>query len=315
MHKLARFSVNHPTTVMMMVLAILLLGVISFDRLGIDLLPDLNNPQLFVEVKSGDRPPEEMENQYVTGIEALAARQSKVQSVSSISRVGKAIVTVEYGWNADMDEAFLDLQKNLASYMQGEGETEVNVTQFDPNSSPVMLLALSHPEIDDLNELRKTAENIVRNDLIRLEGIAAVEIVGARKREVEIQTDPYTLEAYGLTLDQLASSVRSFNRNISGGSIVEMGRRYVIKGVGEFQSLDEIRNLIVAYKAEEPMPGQTRSPDRVPVYLREIASVDFVQSEPDNIVRVDGDRCLGLEIFKETKSNTQLSASQFRFPS
>ncbi|MCK4656758.1 MAG: efflux RND transporter permease subunit, partial [candidate division Zixibacteria bacterium] len=53
MHKLARFSVNHPTTVMMMVLAILLLGVISFDRLGIDLLPDLNNPQLFVEVKSG----------------------------------------------------------------------------------------------------------------------------------------------------------------------------------------------------------------------------------------------------------------------
>lgn len=304
MHKLARFSVNHPTTVMMMVLAILLLGVISFDRLGIDLLPDLNNPRLFIEVNSGDRPPEEMENQYVTGIEALAARQSKVQSVSSISRVGKAIVTVEYSWNADMDEAFLDLQKNLASRMQSDNETEVNVTQFDPNSSPVMLLALSHPEIDDLNELRKTAENIIRNDLIRLEGIAAVEIVGAQKREVEIQTDPYTLEAYGLTLDQLASSVRSFNRNISGGSIVEMGRRYVIKGVGEFQSLDEIRNLIVAYKTEEPMPGQTRSPDRIPIYLREIASVDFVLSEPDNIVRVDGNRCLGLEIFKETKSNT-----------
>ncbi len=304
MYALARFSVKYPTTIMMIVLAILLLGIISFGRLGIDLLPDLNNPRLFIEVKSGDRPPDEMEYQYVTRIEALASRQRNVQNVSSVSRVGKAIVTIEYGWDADMDEAFLDLQKSLASYFQSDNETEVNVTQFDPNSSPIMLLALSHPEIGDLNELRRTAENIIRNDLIRLEGVAAVEIVGDRKREVEIQTDPYTLEAYGLTLDRLASTVRNSNRNLSGGSIVEMGRRYIIKGVGEFQNLDEIENLIVAYKTTPAEPGTDAGRDRVPVYLREIATVDFALSDPENIIRVNGEQCLGLEIFKETKSNT-----------
>ena len=110
MRKLAQFSVGYPTTIMMMVLAILLLGIISFDRLGIDLLPDLNNPRLFVEIESGDRPPGEMEDQFVTGIESIASRQSKVQNVSSVSRVGKAIVTVEYSWDADMNEAFLDLR-------------------------------------------------------------------------------------------------------------------------------------------------------------------------------------------------------------
>ncbi|MBU1320689.1 MAG: efflux RND transporter permease subunit [candidate division Zixibacteria bacterium] len=304
MHKLTRFSVNYPTTVMMMVLAILLLGIISFGRLGVDLLPDLNNPRLFVEIVSADRPPGEMERLYVTNVEAIVSRQSKVNRVSSVSRVGKALVTVEYSWDADMDIAFLDMQKSLAAFGQNDAGTEITVSQHDPNAAPVILVSMYHPDIDDLDQLRRTAENIVRNELVRLEGIAAVEIVGARQREVEILTDPYTLEAYGLTLDQVASRISSFNRNLSGGSIVEMGRRYVIKGVGEYQDLHDIENLIVRYKIDTSDPGGGSSQNRVPVYLREIATVRIVQSDPENIVRVNGRQCLGLEIFKERKFNT-----------
>ncbi|MCK4858137.1 MAG: efflux RND transporter permease subunit, partial [candidate division Zixibacteria bacterium] len=250
MHKLARFSVNYPTTVIMMVLAILLLGYISLTRLGVDLLPDLNNPRLFIDVKAGDRPPLEMEHDFVEPIEALAARQHKVQNVSSISRVGRAQIVVEYSFSADMDEALLDLNRALADFSANSDVDELTVSQHDPNAAPILLLALSHEEIDDLNELRKTAETVIRNDLIRLEGVAAVEIVGARRAEVEISTDAYTLQAYGLTADQLATRIESYNRSISGGSIVEMGLKYLIKGVGEFSDLDDLRNLIVAYKTE-----------------------------------------------------------------
>ena len=102
MFKLARFAVRYPTTVAMAVLAVLLLGYISYQRLGMDLLPRINNPQLYVEVAAGERPPEEMEKQFVQNLESLASRGRNVTNVISLSRVGKALITVEYQWNADM---------------------------------------------------------------------------------------------------------------------------------------------------------------------------------------------------------------------
>lgn len=118
MYTLARLSVKYPTTVLMMVLAIILLGYISFQRLHVDLLPDLHSPRLFVEIKAGERPPEEMERQFVTQLEAVISRGRMVENVSSISRVGRAMITVEYSWDADMDEAYLDLQTAIADFSQ-----------------------------------------------------------------------------------------------------------------------------------------------------------------------------------------------------
>ena len=100
----------------MLVLAVLLIGYISFRKLGVDLFPDLNNPRIYVELKAGERPPEEIEKQFVDRIEALVIRQKKVIHVASVSRVGSAQITVEYAWDADMDEVFLDLQKALSSF-------------------------------------------------------------------------------------------------------------------------------------------------------------------------------------------------------
>ena len=305
MNRLARFSVSYPTTVLMLILAILLLGYISFQRLGINLFPDLDNPRLFVEIAAGERPPEEMERQFVSRLEAAAARGRGVENVTSIARTGRALITVEYGWQVDMDEAFLDLQKAMADFSQRSEADEIAVSQHDPNALPVLVAAFYHPEVEDLDALRRTAENIIRNELIRLPGVAAVELVGARRREVEILTDAYTLEAYGLTLEQLASTIQSANRNMSGGSIVEMGRRYVIKGVGEFSSPEELDDLIVAYKSPETaVPAAASVSARIPIYLREVATVRHVLSEPENIVRLDARRCIGLEIFKEARFNT-----------
>jgi hypothetical protein len=144
MLKLPGFSVKYPTTIMMVVLAILLLGYISFQRLGIDLLPDLNSPWLFVEVEAGEIPPEEIEEQFVSRMEAIIVRGQNIQNVSSISRVGKALITVEYSWGADMDEAFLDLQKMMADFSQNSEADKITVSQHDPNAAPVVVVALSY---------------------------------------------------------------------------------------------------------------------------------------------------------------------------
>ena len=301
MKKLTQFAVNYPVTILMVVLAVVLLGYISFKKLGTDLFPEINNPRLFIELKSGERPPEEMEKQYVQNLEALAIRQSGVLQVSSISKVGTAQITVEYAWNKDMDEAFLDLQKAASSYAQNQTLDKITITQHDPNTAPIMVVGLSHESITDMNELRKVAENYIRNELIRLEGVADVEVSGSEKNEVLVQTDQYMLDAFGLTLDDLNTRIQSFNQSVSGGSITEMGLKYVVKGVSLLTDLSDFENTIVGYKSV--VSGSTTA-EKAPIYLREVAKISFTNKEPDNIVRLNGKRCLGLSIYKETRFNT-----------
>jgi HAE1 family hydrophobic/amphiphilic exporter-1 len=300
MKKITQFSVNYPITVLMMVLGVLLLGYISFDRLGIELFPDLNNPRLFIELKVGEKPPEEIEKNYTDNLEALSIRQQDVVQVSSISKVGSAQITVEYNWDKDMDEAFLDLQKTLSSATQNWEIDELNISQYDPNAAPIMIIAFSHPTIGDMNSLRKTAENYIRNELIRLEGIADVEINGAEEKELNIFADPYKMRAHNLTPDDLRAQIDRFNRNVSGGSIVDLGKKYVIKGVSVYKDVEDFENTIIKY--EPVVEGDSIS--MAPVYLKDVVQVSYINKEPENIVHLNGERCVGLSIFKETKYNT-----------
>ncbi len=305
MEKLSRFSVNYPVTIMMGVLAVLLLGYISFSNLGMDLFPDLNNPRIFVTILAGEKPPEEMEEQFVKNIEAISIRQKKVINVSSVSKVGTAQITVEYAWDADMDESFLDLQKSLSNFTQNSDLEELTISQHDPNSSPVLVIGLYHPQINDMDELRKIASNYLQNELTRLEGIAAVEILGAEEKEVVIQTSPYLMDAYGIDIEIIAARIRSSNVTASGGSIVEMGLKYIIKGVGEFSNLDDIKKVIVTEK-----PAADNPTERLPVFLEEVATIGYNNKEPENIVRIDGQRCIALAIYKETRYNTVKAVDQ-----
>ena len=310
MFKLARFAVKYPTTVAMAVLAVLLLGYISYQRLGMDLLPRIASPKLYVEVAAGERPPEEMEKQFVQSLESLAARGRNVTNVLSLSRVGKALITVEYQWNADMEEAYLDLQKAVADFGQASGADSLTVTQLDPNAQPVITAVLTHDEITDLDKLRMTAETNIRNELIRLPGIAAVELLGDRRREIEVATDDATLQSCGLTMDQLGAVIQNFNRNLTGGTIVEMGLRYTIRGVGQLISLDDIRNLVVAYKLKAATTQQPA--ERTPIYLRDVADVRFGLSDAKNVVRFNGRPAIALEIYKEAGSNTTAAAQAIK---
>ena len=217
MKNIVKFAVGNPVTICMVVFALLLLGKVSYDQLSVDLLPDLNNPRLFIELKAGERPPEEIEKQFVKNMESMAIRQSDVTQVSSVIKAGTARITVEYTWTKDMDEAFLDLQKAMNPFAQNKDITELKITQHDANLSPVVLVGMSHQSITDMAELRKIAESYIRNELIRLEGVAEVTLSGEEVSTLTIQTDPYKLDAFQLKIEDIASRIESNNQSISGG--------------------------------------------------------------------------------------------------
>jgi hydrophobic/amphiphilic exporter-1 (mainly G- bacteria), HAE1 family len=307
MKKIARFSVDYPITILMFVLGVLLLGYISLQKLGMDIFPDLNNPRIFVELTAGEQPPEEIEEQFVLSIEAQSIQQPNAVQVSSISQTGAAQVIVEYAWDTNMDEAFLDLQKTLTSFTQNSEIDELTISQHDPNAAPIILLGLSHPDITDMDELRKVAENYLHNELIRMEGIADVTLLGQEEKEVVVETNTYLMDAYNITPSTISNRLIDFNRNISGGSISETGRNYTIKGIGELETFEDIENTIVAYKNVGAAAGTATTggtAEMAPVFLKDVATISFVSKDPENIVKIDGKRCIGLAIYKETKYNT-----------
>ena len=305
---ITKFAVKYPVSVLMITLGVCLLGVISYNKLGTDLFPDLKNPALYIELEAGERPPEEIEKQFIEQIESTAARQEGVKQVSSSSKVGGATITVEYDWDQDMDAAFLDLQRSMSQIGQNEEITSLNVSRYDANATPVMTIAMSHQEITDMNELRKIAENYMRSEFVRLEGVADIQLNGQEEAYVEIKTDSYMLDAFDLTAESIASKIEGLNRNVSGGTIVNDEIQYSIKGVNLLESLEDISNIIVAFKtptiSENSENAATSTNVKAPIYLKDVAQVELRNKEPKNLARYNGERCLSLSIYKENKYNT-----------
>ena len=312
MNRIAQFAVKYPVTVLMFVLGIVLLGFISFGKLGTDLFPNLNNPKIYIELKAGQKPPEEIEKNYVDQIESLSMRQSDVVKVSSVSQVGSATITVEYDWNKDMDEAFLDLQKEINAFTQNSDLESTTISQYDPNAAPVMIVGLKNSTITNMDELRKIAVNYIRNELVRIEGVADVKLTGIEESQVVIETNKYILESFGLTADGIAAQINNYNKNVSGGSIVDMGLKYTVKGVSVLNDLEDMKNIIVGFKqvaattttSASAASASASASQRVPVYLRDVATLRFENKDPLNIVTINGERCISLSIYKEPKFNT-----------
>ncbi|WP_127121071.1 efflux RND transporter permease subunit [Chryseotalea sanaruensis] len=318
MKKIVSLAVHYPVSILMMVLAVILLGFISFGKLGIELVPELKNPTLFVELKVGIKPPSEVEKQFIESIESIAIRQNGAVEVSSISQTGYGRVTVQYDWSKDMDEAFLDLQKSLSSFSLNDEIDEFVISQFDPNAAPIMILGIYNPATDDTEALRHIAENNFRNEFVKLPGIAEVRLSGEQDKEVVLETDPDLLASVGLTVNDLVTKIQNYNRSVSGGFIEELGRKYVIKGLGIIEKPEDLGDLVVGYTSRKntvaspeasavttpAAMNNTASSDQVPVLLSEVATIQILDKEASSIVRVNQKRSIGMSIYKETNYNT-----------
>jgi len=302
------FSVKYPITVVMIIIGIVLLGLISLNRLGTDLMPDIHSPKIVVTLESGEKPPQEMEEQFAKIIEGLVSTVSKVKKVSSVSRVGLTQVTVEFFWDTDMDFAMIDIQKKVGRLAGNEEVDELTVGKYDPQAMPVMTLSIIGTENQDLDEIRRISETVVKRELERIEGVAAASVSGGLEKEVLINVNPYLLEAYSLTLNDVVSRIRASNINASGGNIKDNEKVYIIKGIGEFNTLIDIENVTIGYRERETfgekVEAKIYSENRVPVLLKDIAKVSMGYKEPMSSVRINGVPCVGIAIYKEAQSNT-----------
>ena len=301
MRALIEMATQRRVTIVMFTVAIGLFGMVSLNRLNLNLLPDISYPTLTVRTELTGAAPVEIESLITKPIEEAVGVIRNVRLVRSVSRSGQSDVTLEFLWGTDMDVAGVEVREKLDILFLPLEAGRPLLLRFDPSSEPIMRLGLLYKEESatnaqsaeaQLKALRRLAEDRIKNDLEAEEGTAAVKVSGGLEDEIQIRADQQKLSQLGISIEQIAQRIRAENVNLSGGRLEEGDQRYLVRTINEFKDVDEFRDAIVAYVAGRP------------VYLRDVATVERGYKEREAITRVEGRESVELSVYKEGDANT-----------
>ncbi|MEM8993245.1 MAG: efflux RND transporter permease subunit, partial [Acidobacteriota bacterium] len=303
--ELRSFSTGRPVAVLMVFIAAVVFGFFSYSRLPVTLMPELSYPTLTVRTEYPGAAPEEVENDISRPIEDALGVVGGLSRIASISRAGVSDVVLEFSWSTDMSDALQDtLEKLDLVFLPQEAERPL-ILRFDPSLDPVMELSLSgtgerFDGEDGLRRLRRLAELQVKRSLEPIEGVAAVRIRGGLEEEIHVLVDEEQLRRSGLSVRRVIDRLRQENVNVAGGTITEGRIEYMVRTVNEFDSLQQMRDLVVARVADRD------------VRLSDLAEVKIGHREREIMTRAAGDESVQLDIYKEADANMVAMANRVR---
>jgi HAE1 family hydrophobic/amphiphilic exporter-1 len=282
-------AVRRRVTVIMLTLAVMAFGLVGYRRLPLELFPDITYPSITVQTEFPDTAPPEVENLVTKPIEEAVGVLRGLQSVHSVSRPGVSEVTLEFDWGTDMDMMSMEVREKLDRRLLPEEARDPVVLRFDPSLDPIVRLALSGP--GELTDMRRFAERQIKQDFETIKGVAAAQVKGGLEAEVEIAIDQERLAALNIPLDRIRAVLGVSNVNLPGGALRGQESQYLIRTVNEFDTVEEIADLVVAQQ------------DGAPVRLRDVARVWMGSKERVEITRVNGRESVEIAIFKEGDAN------------
>jgi len=289
---LSRLSVRHPVTTAMLVLTIVLFGVISLGELPLDLLPRIDYPMLVVVARYPGAAPAEVEQLVTRRLEEAAARMAGLDLLSSSSREGTCTVQARFAWGTNLDQAAIDMREKIdmvRPYLPADVEN-ISVVKADMSLDPIMRIDL-YGEID-LGQLTDLATDVTKPALERLEGVAAVDVIGGVNRKVFVDVDPRRLQAYGLTISHVTAALRQENLSLPGGDVPIGDKRYKVRTIGELKNLEDIEEIRLLSAAGASVP------------MREVAAISAGPEEQSSIARFDGKPSVSLMLQKRSDANT-----------
>ena len=288
----ARFSVKKPVTITMMILIVIVLGVVSLSRLQIDLLPQMELPYVMVQTSYQGAGPEEIENMISKPLEQTLSTVENIEAVISISNEGSSLLLMQFAFNTDMDDVMLQMREKI-DMIKGflpDGTSSPLVLKMDPNAMPIIQLAVSSK--GDLHTTQKIAEDVISPRLERIEGTASASVSGGLEQEVEIMLKEEMIKGYNLNSSYIAQILQAENLNMPGGTVKNGKNDLTVRTVGEFKSIEEIKNLTVPLNR-----GGT-------VRLKDIADVDLIDKEQSSITKLNGKEVVQISAMKQSDGNT-----------
>ncbi len=300
-------SVGRPVAISMLFVAVILLGLISFGRLPIDLLPDVAYPKLVIYTSYPNVAPAEVERFITQPVESQVSAVPGVERVESVSREGVSLVTLRFAWGTDMDFAALHVRErldNLRDVLPEQAERPT-VLRTDPDADPIMALSVAGSV--DLWALKELAESVFKRRLEQIDGVARASVTGGLEREIQIHVDPARLESFGLTIDDLERALRASNVSAPGGTVRRGRFRYSLRTLGELQTVEQVAAVPIRIASRgggrEGNAGAGDAATRL-VTVADVAEVRDGFAERQAITRYNGIESVGVLLYKEAGANT-----------
>ena len=290
-----RVAIGNPVLATMVMLAFVVLGLFSYQRLKVDQFPDIDFPTVVVQIDYPGASPEIVETEVTRKVEEAVNTIAGLNQLFSRSYEGASVVIAQFNLDMDGRKAADDVREKVAAIrpLLRDEVKDARVSRFDPASRPIYTLALTSPGgTRSAQELTTFADQVVRKRLENVRGVGAVTLVGGRKREINIYLRPAAMDALGIGVEQVLAAVRAENQELPAGALRTAEAEKVLKIDARIRRPEDFAQVIVARK------------NGAPVRLGQLADIVDGPEELENLALFNGERTLLLEVRKSQGENT-----------
>lgn len=289
---LSDVSIRRPVFAAMMTVALIVLGVTSYFALSVDLFPNIDFPFVIVSVVYPGASAESVETDITKKVEDACNTIAGVKHIESTAYEGYSLTFIEFTLETEGLDAAADVRDKVASIRGDlpEGIEDPVIQRFDPESQPIISMAISGPQ--SMRDLTDYVDDVIRPRLENISGVGAAILVGEARREIQVRLNPERMKAFDITPSMVAAKLRSANIEFPGGKVADGSREWVLRTMGRFTSVQQIRDMVVL------------TPHGRLVRLSEIAEVLDTEEETTSASRLNGKPSVGLDIRRQSGANT-----------
>lgn len=289
---IADTSIKRPVFATMFILSLVVMGAICYPDIGVDLFPKVDYPIVNISTSLKGASPEIMDTDITDKVEEAVSSINGVKSISSASTEGSSVVTVEFILERNIDQAAQDVREKVAGIISKlpEDISDPVIEKVDPDASPVLWLNLSGEK--SIRELSMYADEVLKEQLQRIDGVGAIFMGGLRQRQIRIWLDAQKLVAYKIAATEVLSALQRQNIELPAGRIESRSMEYTVKVKGEITSVRQFSDVIISYY------------NGAPVRIRDIGRVEDGMSEKRSLARFNRVPAVGMGIQKQSGSNT-----------
>ena len=290
---LTELSIKRPTLIVVIFSALAVLGVFGFNQLKYELLPKISTPVVTITTVYPGASPDEVETAVTKTIEDAVSGIDKISTVRGSSGEGVSFVTVEFDLTADVNIALQDAQRKVnevLNQLPKDAKPPV-ITKFALDELPVLRMGVTSSM--GSRKFYQFVKDRVQPRLSKLSGVGEITLVGGDEREIRVNIDAAKLRSYGLSVLQVAGTIKSANLDFPTGKIKEGDNQYIVRVAGKFTSTDDLRRLVV---------GRTRQGGDIT--LADIAEVEDGQKEYSTLSRINGTTSIGVLVQKQSDANS-----------
>jgi HAE1 family hydrophobic/amphiphilic exporter-1 len=290
--KLADVSIRRPVFATMMIMSLVVLGLFSYLKLNVDLYPNVDIPFVVITTVLPGAGPEQIETDVTKIIEDAVNPVEGVDYIQSASQENVSLVIIAFKLEINGKDAAQDVREKIAA-IRAQLPTEIEdpvIQRYDPASFPIMNLTVSGNMSD--KEITTFTKDVVKKRMENIPGVGSVQLVGGAEREIQIEVDAAKLRAYNISIQDVIMNVGVQNVEIPGGNLTEGKRQLLVRTMGKYKTVKDFEKIIVA------------TPMGRPVYLSDVADVVDGVEEQTSLARANGKISVGLNIIKQSGSNT-----------